>query len=59
VKQDKHTFFYDEIPLFIAGGNLKEAEKRLAKMGTIQRNNKGKRKAALEISKSKKTSKKK
>jgi len=40
VKQDKHTFFYDDIPLFVPGGSLKDAEARISKMGTIQRKHK-------------------
>jgi len=40
VKQDKHTFFYDDIALFIPGGNIKDAEARISKMGTIQRKQK-------------------
>lgn len=40
VKVDKYTFLYDEIPLFIPGGNLEEAEERISKMGTIQRRHK-------------------
>jgi len=40
IKQDKHTFFYDDIPLFVPGGSLKDAEARISKMGTIQRKHK-------------------
>jgi len=39
-KVDKYTFLYDDIPLFLAGGNLDDAEDRISKMGTIQRRHK-------------------
>jgi len=42
-KQDRFTFLYDDIPLFVPGGALEEAEERITKMSTRQR--KGKRKA--------------
>jgi len=45
-KVDKYTFLYDDIPLFIAGGNLDDAEDRISKMGTIQRRHK--RNASIE-----------
>jgi len=40
IKHDRHTFLYDDVPLFIAGGSLEEAEYRMSKMGTIQRRQK-------------------
>jgi len=40
VKYEKYTFLYDDIVLFIAGGPIEEAEKRISKMGTIQRRHK-------------------
>jgi len=42
-KQDRFTFLYDDIPLFVPGGGLEDAEERIGKMSTRQR--KGKRKA--------------
>jgi hypothetical protein len=47
-KKDKYTFLYDDIPLFIRGGSLEEAEDRISKMGTRQR--KHKRAQSISIS---------
>lgn len=41
IKQDKYTYLYDDIPLFVAGGNLEDAEFRISKLGTIQRKKTG------------------
>lgn len=40
VKYDKYTFLYDDTILFVVGGSIEEAEKRISKMGTIQRRQK-------------------
>jgi len=39
-KRDKYTFLYDDIPLFVPGDTLEQAEMRMSKMGTRQRKHK-------------------
>jgi len=55
-KMDKFSFLYDDIPLFVPGSSLEEAEERISKMGTIQR--KHKRNGSLEVKQTKVESRK-